>query len=147
MCREKIRQEREYEVWKGKEKVRFLDSGQRRPSLNKLGMMRKGPPHRERAEGAVGTRGRGHRTPGCPQENSGPRVDGQSRPERGTAGAEAGITAGGVPAHQMTSAGSSKQHGASSHHGVVTRSAWADSQSPRTTLAYGHTTLNTPDLV
>lgn len=147
MCREKIRQGREYEVWKGKEKVRFLDSGQRRPSLNKLGMMQRARPtgngRREQWEPGAG----GTERQGVHRKTRGPMWTEQSRPERGTAGAEAGITAGGVPAHQTTSAGSSKQHGASSHHEVAPRPAWADSQSLRTTLAYGHTTLNTPDLV
>ena len=92
----------------------------------------------------MGTRGLGHRTPGCPQENTGPHVDGAEQ-TGAMAQWELRLGAGqGVfqPTRQLQLV-APKDMGASLHRGAVTRSAWADLQPPRTTLVYGHTTLNT----
>ena len=92
----------------------------------------------------MGTRGLGHRTPGCPQENTGPHVDGAEQ-TGAMAQWELRLAAGqGVfqPTRQLQLVAPNDM-GASLHRRAVTRSAWADLQPPRTTLVYGHTTLNT----
>lgn len=115
---EKIRQGREYEVWEGRAEVKFLDSGQkaflRRPSLDKLRMIRKATPHRQPGRGAEGIRGLGHRA----RVSTGKQKLwlGQSRQGRGTVGAENSSRAGVFQPQPATSTGSSK-HAESSHHG------------------------------
>ena len=84
----------------------------RRPSLNKLRMMQKSLPHREPGRGSSGNQGPGAQNARVSTGKHGAPC-GRSRADRshGTMGAEAGSGAGGVPAHQTTSAGSSKGHG------------------------------------
>ena len=92
----------------------------------------------------MGTRSLGHRTPGCPQENTGPCVDGAEQ-TGAMAQWDLRLAAGrGVfqPTRRLQLV-APNDTGASSHHGAATTLAWADLQPPRTTLVYGHTTLNT----